>query len=260
MQIKIFQVDAFASKVFKGNPAAVCPLESWLDDELLQAIADENKLSETAFFVTTDAGIELRWFTPLAEVAMCGHATIAAAHVLFEYLGYEADRIAFQTQSGVIAVERRDDLLWLDLPADSATPIAMDSAIVAALGLTPLALFRGRDDIMAIFEDREQIEGISPNFNLLAQLPSRGVIVTATDGISSAFSRWFGPQIGIDEDPVTGSAHALIAPFWADRLGVNKIIASQLSARGASFECEITEDRVLLGTRAITFMVGMIFI
>jgi len=253
MKIKQYQVDAFASRAFEGNPAAVCPLESWLDDDLLQAIAEENNLSETAFFVPSDNGFRLRWFTPASEVDLCGHATLAAAHVLFAHLGHRGQVITFETRSGALSVKRKGDLLEMDFPACPPTPCTSFELLARALGRQPLEVLRA-DDYMAVFDNEAAIRGIKPDFFLLGTLDLRGVIITAPGGSYDFVSRFFAPRLGILEDPVTGSAHCTLAPYWAGRLGKSLLSARQVSKRGGSIICELNDDRVLLSGSAVTFM------
>jgi PhzF family phenazine biosynthesis protein len=253
VKIRQYQVDAFASRAFEGNPAAVCPLERWLDDDLLQAIAEENNLSETAFFVPSDKGFGLRWFTPASEVDLCGHATLAAAHVLFAHLGHPGDGISFETRSGALSVKRKGDLLEMDFPARPPTPCASFELLARALGQQPLEVLRA-DDYMAVFDNEAAIRGIKPDFFLLGTLDLRGVIITAPGDSHDFVSRFFAPRLGILEDPVTGSAHCTVTPYWAGRLGQRLLSARQVSKRGGSILCELHDDRVLLSGAAVTFM------
>lgn len=255
MKIKQYQVDAFATRVFEGNPAAVCPLESWPDDGLLQAIAEENNLSETAFFVPTEKGYELRWFTPVKEVDLCGHATLAAAHVIFEMLGYSKQVIVFETRSGELSVEKRGDQLEMNFPACPPTLCELPEILVKGLGQRPIEVWSA-DDYLAIFDSEATIRAMTPNHALLGQLDLRGVIVTVTaPGTDVDFvSRFFAPKFGIPEDPVTGSAHCELAPYWANKLGKNTLSAKQVSKRGGNITCEVKADRVLLSGCAVTFM------
>jgi PhzF family phenazine biosynthesis protein len=257
MKIRQYQVDAFASRVFEGNPAAVCALESWPDDALLQAIAEENNLSETAFFVPSDQGFRLRWFTPASEVDLCGHATLATAHVLFEHLGYPGQGITFETRSGTLTVKRKGDFLEMDFPACPPTPCASFELLARALGRQPLEVLRA-DDYLAVFENEAAIRGIKPDFALLGTLDLRSVIITAPGSADDFVSRFFAPRLGIPEDPVTGSAHCTLAPYWAGRLGKRLLSARQVSKRGGSIMCELTDGRVLLSGSAVTFMEGEI--
>lgn len=253
MNIKLFQVDAFASRVFEGNPAAVCPLERWLDDEILQAIAEENNLSETAFYVAVAQGFELRWFTPVREVDLCGHATLATAHVLFEMLNYPGQSISFATRSGRLQVEKKGNLLAMDFPACTPVPCNMPEALIQGLGKHPLEVLAG-DDYLAVFESEADVLAITPDHAQLGRLDLRGVIVTAPGRNSDFVSRFFAPKYGIAEDPVTGSAHCLLAPYWAKRLGKNRLEARQVSRRGGTVLCEMKTDRVILSGSAVTFM------
>ncbi|HRF74233.1 MAG TPA: PhzF family phenazine biosynthesis isomerase [Accumulibacter sp.] len=253
MKLKQYQVDAFASRAFEGNPAAVCPLHDWLDDALLQAIAEENNLSETAFFVATGEGFALRWFTPVAEVDLCGHATLASAHVIFEIMGHAKPVITFATRSGDLRVQRQGSLLEMDFPSTPAAPCAIPAALLAGLGRQPLEVLAA-DDYLAIFASEAEIRTIMPDPGCLSQLDRRGVIVSAP-GIEVDFvSRFFAPKYGIPEDPVTGSAHCVLTPYWAGRLGRNTLSARQVSKRGGNLGCSLQGDRVLLSGSAITVM------
>jgi PhzF family phenazine biosynthesis protein len=253
MKIRQYQVDAFATRAFEGNPAAVCPLERWLEDDLLQAIAEENNLSETAFFVPSEIGFRLRWFTPTQEVDLCGHATLATAHVLFEHLGYDGHSITFETRSGALAVKRSGDLLEMDFPARPPTSRVASDILVEALGTRPREVWSA-DDYLAVFDNEAIVRAIRPDMSLLSQLDLRGVIITATGSDTDFVSRFFAPKLGIAEDPVTGSAHCELAPYWADRLGKCRLTARQVSKRGGSITCEMRGDRVALSGRAVTFM------
>ena len=253
MKIRQYQVDAFATRAFEGNPAAVCPLERWLDDGLLQAIAEENNLSETAFFVPSDTGFRLRWFTPASEVDLCGHATLATAHVLFAHLGHPGQAITFETRSGTLTVKRKSDLLEMDFPARPPTPCASFELLARALGRQPLEVLRA-DDYLVVFDSEAAVRGIRPDFGLLGTLDLRGMIITAPGSSDDFVSRFFAPRLGIPEDPVTGSAHCTLAPYWAGRLGKHLLSARQVSKRGGSIICELKGDRVLLSGSAISFM------
>lgn len=258
--LPIYQVDAFADQLFKGNPAAVIPLESWLPDETLQSIALENNLSETAFFIPSGDNFHLRWFTPTVEVNLCGHATLAASHVLFEHLAYAKDTIRFDSRSGWLSVEKRDGLYFLNFPADNNEAVAAPPQIEEALGVTPLEVFRGKDDFMVIVDNQATIEALTPNFHLLQQLPARGLIVTAPGEQVDFVSRCFFPQTGVDEDPVTGSAHTTMTPYWAQKLNKKELTARQLSFRGGTVQCQLLGDRVALGGKAVTYLTGSIAI
>jgi PhzF family phenazine biosynthesis protein len=253
--LPFFQVDAFASRPLTGNPAAVMPLERWLDDALMQAIATENNLSETAFTVPSDredADYDLRWFTPAAEVALCGHATLAAGHVLIH-----SDPVRFSTQSGILSVSRRDDMLELDLPAAPLTA-TREPDLCRALGLadSPVWLAAGCNDAGIIeVADETAVRGMRPDFGALRAIP-RMAVVTARGGEFDIVSRVFVPYLGIDEDPVTGSAHAALAPYWAERLGRTEFTALQASARSGALHCRLAGDRVVLGGQCHTIIVG----
>jgi PhzF family phenazine biosynthesis protein len=253
MKIRQYQVDAFATRAFEGNPAAVCPLEGWLDDGLLQAIAEENNLSETAFFVPTKKGFHLRWFTPVSEVDLCGHATLATAHVLFDILGYPGQTITFETRSGVLTVTRRGGQLEMDFPAAPPTACGASEALANALGRQPAEVLAA-DDYLAVFDNEATVRAIAPDFALLGKLDLRGVIITAPGTEVDFVSRFFAPKLGIAEDPVTGSAHCALAPYWANRLGKPILTARQVSRRGGNLTCAVQGDRVLLSGRAFTFM------
>jgi PhzF family phenazine biosynthesis protein len=256
-EVRQFQVDAFANRVFEGNPAAVCPLPRWLDEAVMQAIAAENNLSETAFFVPAGEGFELRWFTPLAEVDLCGHATLATAHVLFENLGYAHDEIRFESRSGELTVRRQGDLLEMDFPSRPPIACAPPDGLTEALGAAPLEVLCA-DDLLAVFGNESEIRAITPDFPALARLPGRGVCVTAPGDNYDFVSRFFAPALGVSEDPVTGSAHCELAPYWAGRLGRTTLRARQVSRRGGEVGCEVRGERVLLSGTAVTFMEGTI--
>ncbi len=259
MRIPYFVVDAFATGPFTGNPAGVCALPTWLPDALLQAIAAENNLSETAFFVRGGDHYALRWFTPAVEVDLCGHATLAAAHVLFTHLGEEAPRLEFRSHSGPLFAERQGALIALDFPGLPPRPIAMDDALVAALGLTPVALLRD-EDLLAILPDAESVRRLRPDMAALAALDCRGLIVSAPGEDCDFVSRFFAPAVGIDEDPVTGSAHSVLTPYWAARLGKTRLHARQLSDRGGELFCTLLGDRVEIAGAARDYLQGHILV
>ncbi len=255
MKIPIYQVDAFTGTLFAGNPAAVCPLESWLDDALMQNIAAENNLSETAFFVPMEDRFELRWFTPATEVKLCGHATLASAHVLFHLLGYQGDKIKFVSKSGELIVTRSGDLLSLNFPAAKSSPIDIPPGLSEALGKSPRETHIAFD-LLALFESQDDVLALKPNFNLLSNLDARGIIVTAPGKDCDFVSRFFAPRVGVNEDPVTGSAHTMLIPFWSRRSGKKKLRARQLSRRGGELFCEDLGERVLISGRAVTYLEG----
>lgn len=256
--LQLYQVDAFAERVFEGNPAAVVPLERWPKDALLQAIATENNLSETAFFVAEAEGFRLRWFTPNAEVDLCGHATLATAHVLFEHLGHAGDRVDFHSRSGPLSVRREGARLCMDFPAAGAERVATPAALIDGFrGRRPLEVLAG-PDYLALFESERDVRELVTDPAALAQLDRRGVIASAPGENVDFVSRCFFPKLGVEEDPVTGSAHCQMAPYWARRLGRNELTAHQISARGGRLDCRVRGDRVeLLGT-AVTYLTGSI--
>lgn len=262
--LRLFQVDAFTDRLFAGNPAAVCPLESWLPDALMQAIAAENNLAETAFVVPQADGFGIRWFTPKVEVALCGHATLASAHVLFTHLGVATDVIRFHSHhSGLLPVERNGSWLTLDFPANAGTEIPAQAAFGEALGASPAGFFRGKTDIMLVFDAAETVRRLQPDFRLVSQLPVRGLIVTAPgDEPELDFvSRFFAPQSGIDEDPVTGSSFTMLLPYWSQRLGKEQLTARQVSARGGQVQGQLRPGgRVGISGQAVTYLVGEIFV
>ena len=255
---KIFQIDAFTNERFKGNPAAVCPLEKWLPDETLQAIAAENNLSETAFFIPGEDGYDLRWFTPTTEVDLCGHATLATAHVLFEELGHEGIGILFNTKSGILTVTKIDPGMRMDFPVDVPKEIGGNVLINQGLGLTPQKVLKGKSDYLAILNSQEEVENINPDFTKIAQLKSRGLIVSAPGKNVDFVSRCFFPQSGVDEDPVTGSAHTTLTPYWSEVLKKDTLSARQLSQRGGKLVCALENNRVLLYGQAVTYLRGEI--
>ncbi len=257
MKIPLFQVDAFTGRIFGGNPAAVCPLEAWLDDAKMQAIAAENNLSETAFFVEAGDHYELRWFTPVHEVDLCGHATLATAHVLFALLEEPGDTVAFETRSGRLTVSRDGDALVMDFPALVPEPWGASDALACALGAAPAEVL-GNVNCVAVYPSEADVRGLAPDLRLVAALPYEGVIATAPGEAVDFVSRYFAPKFGIPEDPVTGSAHCELAPYWAKRLGRERLTAHQVSARGGELDCEVKGDRVLLTGRAVTYLEGII--
>jgi PhzF family phenazine biosynthesis protein len=258
MRIPIYQVDAFASAPFRGNPAAVCPLERWLPDETLQAIATENNLSETAYYVRRNGRYHLRWFTPTMEVDLCGHATLAAAYVIQELLRETAEpEVTFDSRSGELAVAREDDLYVLDFPSCFPPECAEDPVLFEALGARPAAFLR-TGDCFCVFDTEDQIRALAPDMSKLAAVDCRGVIVTAPGKDCDFVSRFFAPRAGIPEDPVTGSAHTNLIPYWSRRLGKKKLFARQLSKRGGELWCEDRSARVGIGGRAVEYLRGHI--
>jgi len=260
MTIPIYQADAFTSKLFGGNPAAICPLTEWLPDEVMQKIAVENNLAETAFFVKKGKGFLLRWFTPEYEIDLCGHATLASAHILFTELGYTGDTIHFETvKAGVLTVQRNGDKYTMDFPSRPPIPIEEPNGLVAALGGTqPVAILRSRD-FFVVYKSEAEIRDLAPDFFALSKMDTIGVVVTAPGKDVDFVSRFFAPGAGIPEDPVTGSAHCNLIPYWAKKLGKNKLHAYQISARKGELWCELKGDRVLMSGNAVTYLKGEIY-
>lgn len=262
MQLDIFQVDAFTDKIFGGNPAAVCPLDFWLEDSLLQSIALENNLSETAFFYPDGDDFQLRWFTPGLEVNLCGHATLATAHVLFTELNYNRPSIIFNTRSGALKVENLAEGKYLmDFPSDHAVKVEdhdLIKNIEVALGVKINELWKGSDDYLAIVDSQSTIEKLEPNFRDIATLDSRGIIVSSIGEEVDFVSRGFFPQTGVDEDPATGSAHTMLTPYWFPRIKKNRLNALQLSKRVGQFECIYKGDRTAIIGNAVSYMNGVI--
>lgn len=260
MKLKITQVDAFAEKVFGGNPAAIIILEGWLEDSLMQQIGMENNLSETAFLVKQEAGYHIRWFTPDVEVDLCGHATLASAKVLFDQQDFPGNEITFNSKGGLLKVKKETNgKLTLNFPV---TPFELvndpPASILQALKVDTATIYKGSFDYMTVVENQQQIESLNPDFNLLSTLQSRGIVVTARGNEADFVSRCFFPQSGVNEDPVTGSAHTMMTPYWAKELGKNKLSAIQLSSRKGNLECELSGDRVYISGNAITYMTGEI--
>ena len=259
MKIPMWQVDAFATKVFAGNPAAVCLLDAWLADGVLQAIAAENNLSETAFLVPHADGFDLRWFAPAKEVALCGHATLAAAKVLFDLRGWKEETIRFRTrQRGVLTVVKRGEWFEMDFPALPATPVQTPAGLAAALGAEPRQVLASTDDWLAVLDDEATVRELKPDFAALKAFPCRCVVPTARGDEVDFTSRAFAPRYGIPEDPVTGSAHCALAPYWAGVLGKDELRAFQVSARGGEVRCRVAGDRVKLAGHAVVYLEGTI--
>lgn len=257
MQIPLYQVDAFTSKPFSGNPAAVCPLERWLDDATLQALASENNLSETAYFVPKGDDFELRWFTPADEVDLCGHATLASAFVLFEQLGFAESAIRFHTRSGVLVVTRDPRGFAMDFPSRPPEACTPHPDLVRALGAEPREILGSRDYFVR-YETEAQVRSLSPDFALLKRLDRKAVIVTAPGSDCDFVSRFFAPALGIDEDPATGSAHCTLTPYWRDQLGKTTLHARQVSRRGAELFCEDQGNRVSIAGNAVLVITGQV--
>jgi len=257
--IKLFQVDAFTDSLFHGNPAGVCVLEVWLNEKMMQDIAAENNLPETAFIVQKKDVVEIRWFTPTVEVDLCGHATLASAHVLFSYYATSNNLIEFYShRSGVLLVERNDEWLTLNFPKDVYTKIDTPEVLINAFQKEPIETYRGNSDFLLIYESQKVIEEMNPDLNMIQSVGGRGVIVSAPGDSVDFVSRFFAPQSGINEDPVTGSAHTTLTPYWSKKLGKEKLTALQLSERGGELICELSGQRVLISGKAVTFMMGEI--
>lgn len=257
MKLPYYEVSAFTTNPFGGNPAGVCPLEAWLPDAVLQGIAANNNLAETAFTVPHGHDFELRWFTPTVEMDLCGHATLAAASVLFNERGLRGAAVRFHSRSGVLAVVRAGDLLTLDFPSRPPAPSAPLEALIHGLGAPPKEVFKARD-YLAVFSNETEVRALQPDFAMLKTLDCLGIIATAPGDDCDFVSRFFAPGAGVDEDPVTGSAHCTLIPFWAGRLGKTKLFARQISQRGGGLFCELVGERVHIGGRATLYLRGEI--
>ncbi|MGE3465755.1 MAG: PhzF family phenazine biosynthesis protein [Pyrinomonadaceae bacterium] len=260
MKLQIFQVDAFTSEPFGGNPAAVVPLESWLEDDVMLKIAAENNLSETAFFVKEGDRYHIRWFTPTIEVNLCGHATLATSHVIFNELGLEKDEIKFHSdRSGELGVEKQGDLMVLDFPAYPMKEIATLPELVN-VEVPPLRSWETQGNMLImLLRNQEEVRSLDPDMDQVAKLPYDEIIITAKGDDCDFASRMFAPRIGIPEDPVTGAIHCSLIPYWASELGKNKLFARQVSKRGGELHCELAGERVKIGGNAVTFLKGEIF-
>lgn len=259
MKLQIFQVDAFTSVPFRGNPAAVVPLDAWLADETMLAIAAENNLAETAFFVGGNGRYALRWFTPTVEIDLCGHATLASAFVLSDVLKTESSEISFETKSGELRTSRDGDRFILDFPSRPAVETEVPGGLVEALGAAPQKVLKSRD-YLALYETESEIAALKPDLRAMAELDAHAVIVTAKGETSDFVSRFFAPSVGVDEDPVTGSAHCTLIPYWAEQLGKNDLFARQISARGGELYCPFQGDRVKIGGNAVLYLKGEIYV
>ncbi len=259
MQIPIFQVDAFSSSIFSGNPAAVCPLKEWLPDPTLQAIAAENNLAETAFFVPANGAYRLRWFTPACEVDLCGHATLASAYVLFTELGENGPAVRFATKSGELTVERRGELLVMDFPSRAPAKQIPDPAVVAAVGGKPVETLAARDYLL-VYATAGEVKALSPDMPALQKVDRFAFIATAPGEDCDFVSRFFAPAQGIPEDPVTGSSHCTLIPYWAEKLSKTDLHARQISPRGGELFCRLRGERVEIGGRAALFLRGQLSI
>jgi PhzF family phenazine biosynthesis protein len=258
-RIRIYQVDAFSSQVFAGNPAAICPLEEWLPDDQMQAIACENNLSETAFFVREDDGYRLRWFTPVVEVDLCGHATLASAFIILNQLTPSANSVRFQTKSGTLVVNREGDLLSMDFPSRPPAESEVHPNLVGALGAKPETVLAARD-YLVVYASEDELRKLEPDMQSLAQIDKFAVIVTAPGKDVDFVSRFFAPAKGVPEDPVTGSAHCTLIPYWSKRLGKKKLHAYQVSKRGGELWCEDRGERVTMSGKGALFLEGTIYV
>ncbi len=256
--LKIFHVNSFATSAFSGNPAAVVPLDFWLSESLMQHIAAQNNLSETAFFVKTADGFHIRWFTPMVEVNLCGHATLASAYVIFELLGFSGKFITFDSKSGPLYVSRVENEFFLNFPAVLSEEIQVLEGIESALGSTPTNILKAGDDLLLIFNDEETVANLKPDFTLLSKIDARGIIVSSLSISYDFVCRFFGPKVGINEDPVTGSAFTKLIPYWADILHKTEMNACQVSQRRGDVSCKLLSDRVLIGGSANLYLQGEI--
>jgi PhzF family phenazine biosynthesis protein len=259
MSIPYYQIDAFTGSLFSGNPAGVCLLTDWLPDATLQSIGAENNLAETAFVVQRDSYFDLRWFTPTLEMDLCGHATLASAHVIFRHLGYRDSVVRFQTRSGLLTVTRNDDALTLDFPARPASVCPAPADLIKGLGRTPTTTAKARD-YLAVFDTEQAVRGLRPDMASLMRLDCLGIIATAPGEHCDFVSRFFAPGAGVPEDPVTGSAHCTLIPYWAQRLGRSKLHAMQISQRGGELFCEDRGERVGIGGRAVTYSTAFLHV
>lgn len=259
MKIPIYQVDAFTNERFKGNPAAVCPLDTWLPDAVMQNIAAENNLAETAFIVPVRNEYEIRWFTPTVEVDLCGHATLASAYVLFNELGFAGDQINFVShRSGPLSVTKNRSVLALNFPVDTLSELSIKPAFAIGLSHAPVKVFKGKTDYLFVYNSEAEILALQPDFEALKTHPVRGIIVTAPGETTDFVSRFFGPACGVNEDPVTGSAHTTLTPYWASVLGKSELSARQLSLRTGSLSCKLLGNRVEIAGEAVLYLRGEI--
>lgn len=257
MKLKLYQIDAFATKVFEGNPAAVCPLDEWLDETIMQNIAMENNLAETAFFVKNGDKYDIRWFTPNKEVNLCGHATLATAYVIFNILNHSDETITFDSKSGLLHVGKNAQLISMDFPAEPPVPCTTPQAIIDAFGKKPVEVLKSVDYIV-VFDENEDLEQLTPDLDILKKLDLRGVCITAKDKKYDFVSRFFAPKYGINEDHVTGSAYTQLMPYWYSRLKQNILSSKQLSSRGGELHCELRGDRVNISGTAVLYLNGEI--
>ena len=259
MKYEIYQIDAFTNVPFKGNPAAVVPFDAWPADDVMQNIALENNLAETAFFIPEGDNYGLRWFTPTVEMDLCGHATLATGYLIFEILGTDKKILRFQTLSGELTVEKQGDRYVMDFPSRPASSVEAPAGLIEAIGAEPKEVLHA-SDYLFIYENEEQVKSIRPDMGALKKFASRGVIVSAPGDSSDFVSRFFAPAVGVDEDPVTGSTHTTLIPYWAERLGKNELFARQISSRGGELFCEFKGDRVKIAGNAVTYLKGEIYV
>ena len=257
--LKIYQIDAFTNQVFKGNPAAVVPLQEWLPTEIMQQIAAENNLAETAFFVQENDKYHIKWFTPTVEIELCGHATLASAFVIYNYLNYDKNEIHFTCMVGDLLVTKNEDWITLNFPSIETQPAKAPEILAQAIGAHPLAFYDSKTKFVALLEDEESIQNCQPDFNLIDQL-QKNLIITAKGKEVDFVSRFFAPQSGINEDPVTGSAHSVLIPFWSKKLNKTELTAMQLSQRTGYLKCRHLADRVEMSGQAVCYLIGEIFI
>jgi len=257
LKLNLYQIDAFAKNIFEGNPAAVCPLHKWLEDKIMQKIANENNLSETAFFVKENDSFHIRWFTPLNEVDMCGHATLASAYVIFEILNYREDEIIFNSKSGILKVSKNNDKLKMDFPIQEIIRCDTPINILKAFKTKPIECYKSMDYIL-VFENEDDILNAKPNLDLLKDIDLRGIIITSKSQTYDFINRFFAPKYGIDEDPVTGSAFTQLIPYWNKVLNKDTFIAKQISQRGGEVFCKINNDRVEISGYAKKYFEGII--
>ena len=259
MKLPIYQIDAFTDRLFCGNPAAVVPLNEWLSDEILLNIAAENNLAETAFYIHTDAGFHIRWFTPVLEVDLCGHATLAAAYVIFKTQNYQEDTVRFDSRSGELTVTINEDWLTLNFPVDHYQIAVPPPALVESFSSATMEeVYKGKSDYLVVLGSEEEVKELDLDIIVLSTIPARGIIVTAPGNDVDFVSRFFAPQSGIDEDPVTGSAHTTLIPYWAERLSKTTLTAKQISKRGGYLKCELDGDRVKIGGQGRLYLQGEI--
>jgi len=259
-KLTLYQVDAFTDHLFGGNPAAVCPLVEWLPDQTMQNIAMENNLSETAFFIKEGDQFHIRWFTPLAEVDLCGHATLASAHVIFHLLDRKESEIRFRSRSGILVVSREKDLLTLNFPSDELSAVEPPPFLIESLGIHPVEIYQGKTDYLVVVGSQEEVEQLDPDFGLMNKSDCRGVIVTAKGSEVDFVSRFFAPRVGVNEDPVTGSAHTTLIPYWSKKLGKSEMRAIQLSKRKGHLWCKFLGDRVEISGKAVIYLEGEIIL